>query len=98
MARRPGPPLRDVDNYVIATTGELTPARTPHYGQKVPRPRPLDLRHNLQSGMRRLVGSLVGRVPERVVRRIADTPAAVAGYRWGMEQTLRGPNSKESTP
>jgi hypothetical protein len=79
-----------VHNYVVAATGELTPARTPHYGQKVPRPRALDVRHNLQSGMRRLIGSLVGRVPEPTLRRVADTPVAVAGYRWGMEQTLRG--------
>jgi alkanesulfonate monooxygenase SsuD/methylene tetrahydromethanopterin reductase-like flavin-dependent oxidoreductase (luciferase family) len=90
MARRPRPPDRDVHSYVVATTGELTPARTPHYGQKVPSPRALDVRHNLQSGMRRLIGSLVGRVPERTLRRVADTPAAVAGFRWGMEQTLRG--------
>jgi hypothetical protein len=79
-----------VNNYVIASTGELTPARTPHYGQKVPGPGALDVRHHLQSGMRRLIGSLVGRVPEPAVRRAAHTPAAVAGYRWGMEQTLRG--------
>jgi alkanesulfonate monooxygenase SsuD/methylene tetrahydromethanopterin reductase-like flavin-dependent oxidoreductase (luciferase family)/predicted lipid carrier protein YhbT len=90
VARRARPPARDVDNYVIATTGELTPARTPRYGQAVPRPSPLDVRHNLQGGMRRLIGSLVGRVPESTLRRVADTPAAVAGYRWGMEQALRG--------
>jgi predicted lipid carrier protein YhbT len=90
VARRPRPPARDVDNYVIATTGELTPARTPRYGQAVPRPGPLDVRHNLQGGMRRLIGSLVGRVPESTLRRVADTPAAVAGYRWGMAQALRG--------
>ena len=90
MARRPLRPGRDVNSYVIASTGELTPARTPHYGQKVPGPGPLDVRRHLQSGMRRLIGSLVGRVPEPAVRRAAHTPAAVAGYRWGMEQTLRG--------
>jgi alkanesulfonate monooxygenase SsuD/methylene tetrahydromethanopterin reductase-like flavin-dependent oxidoreductase (luciferase family) len=90
VARRARPPARDVDNYVVATTGELTPARTPRYGQAVPRPGPLDVRHNLQGGMRRLIGSLVGRVPESTLRRVADTPAAVAGYRWGMEQALRG--------
>jgi predicted lipid carrier protein YhbT len=40
--------------------------------------------------MRRLIGSLVGRVPEPVVRRVGDTSAALVAYRWGMEQTLRG--------
>lgn len=89
MARRPHRPARDVNNYVIASTGELTPARTPHYGQKVPGPGVLDVRRHLQSGMRRLIGSL-GRVPEPAVRRAAHTRVAVAGYRWGMEQTLRG--------
>jgi alkanesulfonate monooxygenase SsuD/methylene tetrahydromethanopterin reductase-like flavin-dependent oxidoreductase (luciferase family)/predicted lipid carrier protein YhbT len=90
MDRRPCPPPRDVKNYVIATTGELTPARTPHYGQKVPRAQPFDVRRNIQRGMRRLIGSLVGRVPEPVVRRVGDTSAALVAYRWGMEQTLRG--------
>jgi predicted lipid carrier protein YhbT len=90
LARRPVAPARDVENYVIATTGELTPARTPIRGQRTGRPMKIDVQRNVQSGMRKLVGALVDHVPEGVVRKVADRPTAIAGYRWGMEQALRG--------
>jgi alkanesulfonate monooxygenase SsuD/methylene tetrahydromethanopterin reductase-like flavin-dependent oxidoreductase (luciferase family)/predicted lipid carrier protein YhbT len=89
LARRPAPTTRDVDRYVIATSGELTPARPPHR-PRTARPERLDVPHTVQSGMRKLIGALVGRVPERTLRRVAETPAAIAGFRWGMEQALRG--------
>jgi predicted lipid carrier protein YhbT len=89
LARRPKAPVRDVENYVIATTGELTPARTPVRSQRTGRPR-IDVQRNVQSGMRKVVGALVDHAPEGMVRKFADRPAAVAGYRWGMEQALRG--------
>jgi alkanesulfonate monooxygenase SsuD/methylene tetrahydromethanopterin reductase-like flavin-dependent oxidoreductase (luciferase family)/predicted lipid carrier protein YhbT len=90
LARRPKAPVRDVENYVIATTGELTPARTPVRAQRTGRPMRIDVQRNVQSGMRKLVGALVDHVPEGMVRKVADRPTAVAGYRWGMEQALRG--------
>jgi alkanesulfonate monooxygenase SsuD/methylene tetrahydromethanopterin reductase-like flavin-dependent oxidoreductase (luciferase family) len=92
LDRRPIPVTRSVESYVITTTGELTPARTPHYGQAVPRMGGFDFQRSVQSGMRKLIGSLVSRVPEGVVRKVADSQVAVAGYRWGMEQQLRGAN------
>ena len=87
MARRPHRPARDVNNYVIASTGELTPPGR-LYGQKVPGPGALDVRHHLQSGMRRLIGSSSAGYPSPR----SGVPHA-GGRRQppvGMEQTLRG--------
>jgi predicted lipid carrier protein YhbT len=89
LARRPSPETRSIENYVISTTGELTPARAPRRGQHAGRTRRFDVQRNVQSGVRRAIGSFVNHAPEGLVRRMADSPVAIAGYRWGMEQRLR---------
>ncbi|MGH9246852.1 MAG: LLM class flavin-dependent oxidoreductase [Acidimicrobiales bacterium] len=92
LARRPRPPARDVDNYVIATTGELTPARTPRIGharlgltQRTPR-------RAVERGVQAVLATIVNRVPDAVIRRVGGTPVAALVYRQGMEQVFRAAN------
>jgi alkanesulfonate monooxygenase SsuD/methylene tetrahydromethanopterin reductase-like flavin-dependent oxidoreductase (luciferase family) len=92
-ARRPRPAARDVSGYVIATTGELTPARPARavgHGRSATLATRFDLQRDVERGMRRLVGALVRRAPEPVVRRVGGSRPAVTGYRWGIAQSLRG--------
>ncbi|MGH9139297.1 MAG: LLM class flavin-dependent oxidoreductase [Acidimicrobiales bacterium] len=89
LARRAAPAGADNANYVVTPTGELNPARTPHFGRGRTMTGGGVRRRVAERVVQNAIGTALRTAPDGLARKVGRSAPAATVYRLGLQQLCR---------